>query len=234
MPPDDWPVDVIARTRKLFESLPMVSVWATDRDGRIVLAIGGGLALMGLTSEAVEGSHITAWPMPIQRMHTQAMRGLSELERTARTQSPTTGTGPVFARPRETLTQWGPYYDANPDGSRTIAGMVAVSMDVTGLADDTVHAILGRIEDWTPLLTQLTVAEVKRIETLTALESRRAEMLNSRWSFLLRGGEWVQERMSLATSIVFLAAALYIAKTLGVVDLVLGLVRGGIASGAAP
>lgn len=212
--PQPWPPDVIARTRKLFDSLPMVSVWATDREGNVVLATGGGLSLLNLTSEAVEGTHVSHWPAPLQRMFDEAMRGRSELERAQRSQS-----GMGLSRPRETLTQWGPYYDNHPDGSRTIAGMVAVSVDVTGLTDDTVQNILKRIEDWTPVLTQLTVAEVKRIEEMTVVEKRRAELLQSRWAFALRGVDWVQERMSVPTTIVFLAAALYIAKTLGVVEL---------------
>lgn len=201
---------------RMVESLSHVSVWATDLDGTVVLCAGGGLALLGLTPEAVQGTHVSQWHESYGRMHVNALRGLSELERTTKIHSVTQGVG----RSRETVTQWAPHYMVDSEGNRSIAGMVAFSIDITTMSEDTMTFVLGRFDDWTPYIQRLANAEVERLNAMAENDRRRMELMDSRWSVLVRFAEWFKERVTVPTTIILVAAALFIAKTLGVLDLV--------------
>lgn len=199
--------------RSMIETLPGAFVWATNREGVVVIAGGGGLRLLGLAPEAVEGAPIDLWGPRARRWHAEALEGRHGTERGGADDRASGG--------RVLVTSFGPYYREG-----RVAGMVAVSVDVTLLENEAIAAIENKLGAWEPWIRTLTEREAERIASAAELARARARREEAeaarRWTVATSLGTWIGERAGYATTAVLTAIALWIAARLGVLDVLIG------------
>ena len=207
--------------KELIEGLAHVMVWATNREGTVISAIGGCLRLLGLSQAAVVGTHDTAWG-ELSRVHREAMMGLGGIDRAP---------GTAFfrnAHSRMFIICWSPYFDEMKDNQVfTPAGAAVILIDVTTLESATVQRLEEKMDEIIPYVRSLAEAEIDRLEAETDLKKQQSDSLvkssEKRWIAFSSIGTWLSERVNwfsdkvgYAVSVAATVFALWLANQLGI------------------
>lgn len=216
--------EITSETLDQIDSLPRAVWWTTNHEGKILVSVGGGLRLIGLTRDATAGRHVSDFGEATEERWKRAMSGESGLVRES-------GTWHAAVR-HLYVVLWGPYYQGSE-----IAGMAVLAIDVTSLEQSAIQEIQRTLQGLQPVMTRLAAAEIENLQAATLraseqIEDRKRERYRqdqaaTRWWHTLQGtGRWVATHLGTELRLLALALAMGLAAYLGVLETLLEWLRG--------
>ena len=193
----------------LLDGMPHVIFWYTDKEGTILSSVGGSLRAIGLTRDAVVGNKVDVYGPETEELFSQAMQGMSGLQRTSGTWGP--------AVRHRYIQAWGPYYI----GGGRPGGLVVVAMDITNLEMEAIDRIEETLSQAMPALSSLATAEAEAMRKTAEAALTKADASSATREALINAFRWLGTKIGVPLVILATALSMAVADQLGVLDAVL-------------